>query len=119
MSVDHAALHTTARERLLAYLLDLQWHAASDLGVVAGNRYAARLLELRRLGYAIETRPATGDGKSYRLTSRTRGPMLGKKVKIFLEESDAAALLDGVVTMPATASITDALASFRANRAKL
>ena len=109
----------TARGRLLKLLEDLGWHDHRDLERVAGNRYAARLLELKRLGYRIEDRSGTKDGKAYRLLSREPSEPQGKRVKVFLDEADADALSHGRITAAAVDAVGLALASFRANRGKL
>jgi len=120
MSTDFGVKYETARDRLLRLVLDLQWHNRQELEAAAGNRYAARVLELKRLGYVVEDREsATGHGKDYRLTSRTPGAPQEKKVKVFLSEEDAELLLAGQVTGEAEAAVEDALGSFRANKHKL
>jgi len=59
------------------------------------------------------------EGKRYRMTTLKRGPRQDKQVKIFLDESDAEALLMADVTPHTIAEVRRALGSFRANRDKL
>lgn len=108
----------SARAKLLGLLSDLRWHHNKELHV-AGVRYSARLLELKRLGYRIEKRQ--GDvGYEYRLASLKRDVPRVKTVKVFLAEEDAVAIVKHRrVTDPAHAAIESALASFAANRGKL
>jgi len=107
---------TPARLQLLDLLKqDLAWHHYSEIHVVAGIRYSARLLELKELGYQIESQPCE-DGKWYRLRSRTPGPRRIRKVKVFLTEEDAAWLVDQHVTKTAPEATREALASYRERR---
>ena len=121
MSTDWAKKKKPLRERLLDLLLDLKWHPNTELGNIGGNRYAARILELRRLGYEIETQGLRGDGgKMYRLVSSTRGKTKPKRVKVYLEEADVASMVSGGgISQPAHAALSDALSSFRVNASKL
>lgn len=121
MSTNFGVKYRSARDSLLHLLSDLHWHNRKDLEVVAGNRYAARMLELRRLGYVIEDRAAAqGHGKDYRLMRKTPGVPQEKRVKVFLFENDAETLLSGgPMTSEAEAAFKDALGSFRNNKHKL
>lgn len=121
MSADHAAIHVTKREALFALLRDGAWHAHYELARVGGVRYSARLLELKRLGYSIESEEsATGQGKSYRMPSTTAGTGQSKRVKVYLEESDVDVMVArGYIPPLARDALTDARASFLANRSKL
>lgn len=102
---------TPLRLKLLDLLKDLLWHHWSELR--AGNRHSARILELKYLGYQIETRPCE-DGKWYRLRSRVPGVPKPKRVKIFLSEEDASCLMLGERPSFAGAqAIREALASYR------
>lgn len=111
--------HTrSARARLLTLLWDLQWHHNRELRV-AGNRYSARMLELRRLGYQIEKCTAQ-TGHQYRLISHEPEKRQGKMVKVYLPEEDAAAAAeDHRITELAAGAIKQALVSFRANVGRL
>jgi len=118
LSINFAAKYRSARERIFQLLADLEWHGHAELARVGGVRYGARLLELRRLGFAIND-VEEGDGKRYRLVSLTAGVPQGKRVKVLLDEADADLLLSGVLSPRARLRLVDALASFRANRDKL
>jgi len=123
MSADFGKVKEPQRERVLALLSDLAWHSWSELAEIA-SRFSARLHELKRLGYRIENRPVPaggeGDGYEYRLTSTTPDEVTPvKRVKVYLDEDDAAALLKGRVTQTASRALEDALRSYRANASKL
>jgi len=124
MALDYATLKKTARGRVLLMLSDLDWHSHLELckPSVGGPRYPARVLELKRLGYRIESR-ALDDGSTgneYRLKSVEPSRPKGKRVRVYLDEADVIALL-GLRGVPrrAKADLTDALGSFQANRGKL
>lgn len=122
MSTDFAVVKESARDRVLALLWDLVWHGYEELHRTGGIRYSARLLELRRLGYDIVTEGKKESGLRYRLKSRTPGEPQEKRVKVFLEESDAVHLvvLARVNGMDAAAgSLRRAVESFHHNRDKL
>lgn len=121
MSADHALRHGSQRERVFALLSDLQWHAHYELASVGGNRYTARILELKRLGYIVESKheKKDADGKRYRLLSLLPSHPQPKRVKVFLDEHDARQLMSGIVQPAAIAALRQALASFEANRDKL
>lgn len=120
MSTDYAEQYQTARGRIFDLLSDLEWHSWRELKRIGGVRYSARLLELKRLGYAVDSDSEAPDGRIYRLQSLAKGAPKGKRVKVFLEESDVIALLEkGTLTKRAQKTLTDALGSFQANRWKL
>jgi hypothetical protein len=122
MSTNHGEIHKSHREALLHFMSDCRWHTFAELRHFGGLRYGARLLELKRLGYEFEDKPIDGEpeGKAYRLLSTVRGVPQAKRVKVLLEESDVEWLLENVDTLPRVESaLTDALASFRTNKAKL
>ncbi len=119
MSTDYAELNKTARGRVLQLLLDLAWHGYAQLRRVGGIRYSARILELKRLGYRIEDEPLEPQGKRYRLVSPTPSAAKGKKVKVYISESGAQALLEGHITNTVKNAVADALGSFRTNKHKL
>jgi len=121
VSADYACDFRIARERVLSVLLDLAWHSGKELdGAIGGNRYSARIRELRRLGYEIEDQPRlTGHGKVYRLVSALPRAPAGKRVKVYLDEVDARAIVGGEPTSAGREAVRNALASFEANRAKL
>jgi len=118
---DYGKKYGSAREALLDRMSDCVWHSWKELEAVAGNRYAARMLELRRLGYQIEDRSGVAhpDGKDYRLISVVPGPPKKKQVKVFLDEYDAQAAVLGNLTSTARTAVKDALGSFMANKDKL
>jgi len=121
MGVDHAEQHKSKRQYVLELLLDGKWHPHYQLADIGGVRYGARIRELKRLGYEIETMDVVAgvDGRRYRLKSAIPGVPAGKKVKVFLSEADAESLLTGATSFSALASIRSALASFRVNKDKL
>lgn len=122
MSIDWAVEKRTARGRVLFTLRDLKWHSHVELTKVGGQRFSARLLELRRLGYKMESRAINGDkvlGNEYRLLSLEIGDAQAKKVKVYLNEVDAERILGGRVTRSAASAIKSAIRSFRANKHKL
>jgi len=110
-----------ARQALLDLLWDLKWHSRNTLETVAGNRYGARLYELRRLGWIIDSHPHPhGKGKLYRLCQHRKGVHAVKRVKVLFFERDADVLIEtGTLTRSATRSLRRALASFRRHREKL
>jgi len=117
---DHAREFANARSRLLVAMSDLAWHTRQELEAIAGNRYGARLRELKRLGYVFEDRElGERDGKDYRLASAAPASPRGKRVRVYLEEADAADLLGGRISMFARAEVQGALASYRANKGRL
>lgn len=120
MSPSGGRYHRTARDKLFSLLADRRWHTHSELLLVAGARYGARLLELKRLGYKIESQELSGSGKRYRLTTLVRGEGPEKRVKVFLRLEDARTLLRaGELTREARQAIADALVSYLANAGKL
>lgn len=108
----------TRRQALLKFLSDLKWHPHHTLADVAGVRYSARVLELKRMGYQIASKGARG-GKAYRLRTKRRGAWKKKLVKVYLEEKDALKLAYGKVTARGRKAIRAALASFQTNKGKL
>lgn len=117
---DYGEKYETARDRVLNALQGGEWVSWKVLDRVGGNRYSARVLELKRLGYMIESRPdPSGDGQQYRLVSPYPGPPQTKRVKVFLDEADAEELLTGHLTPAAGNAVLTALESFRINRSKL
>ena len=120
MSTNYGQKYESARDQVLKLLMDLQWHGRKQLERVAGNRYCARILELKRLGYKVESEPLPDDdGNRYRLLSKTPGKPQAKKVKIFVTESEAEWLTKKIVRDSALKPIREALESFRANKKKL
>jgi len=110
-----------ARERLLQLLSDQNWHDHLQLREVAGTRYSARLLELRRLGWSVEDRNLDGSGKAYRLTSlQASRRMKPKRVKLFLSEAQVLELLaTEKVSTGVRSELERALESYQLNRDKL
>lgn len=89
MATDYAEKKRPYRERIFDLLSDLEWHTHTELNRIGGNRYAARLLELRRQGYLMDTRPLGETGKEYRLLSLRPGEPQPKRVRVFLAIDDA------------------------------
>jgi len=118
--MDFAVKYETARDRVLAALQGLTWTSWRELDRVGGNRYSARVRELKRQGYKIaSTADPSGDGKRYRLLNLVPGLPERKYVKIYFEETDADALTRNEVTPAAAAAATKALRIFQANKHKL
>lgn len=118
MSEDYGTKYENARDRALRVLSDGTWHGWAELEMVAGVRYGARLLELRRLGHVIEHADhPSGDGRMYRWTGTTDPQE--KRVRVYLTEFDALELVNGRLTPSATAAVQEAIGSFRHNRDKL
>jgi maleate cis-trans isomerase len=117
----------TARGRLLKLLSDLQWHTRHELEAVSGNRYSARLLELKRLGYTIRKRPlVAGLGNEYKLESLDPATPKGKKVKVFLSPTAVMEILKilDLYTIPVIPNqdreeLKRALRSYENNKEKL
>ena len=113
----------TQRDKVLELLWDMYWHHHNELADVGGHRYSARVLELKRLGYSIDTRHFKGEkkmGKEYRLLDRVPGTPKTKRVKVFFEEHDAEVLLrGGKLTEAAESQLRSALRSFRVNKGSL
>lgn len=123
-ALDYAGNKRTQREEVLRVLSDLDWHPYMDLAAVGGVRYSARLLELKRLGYEVETRTVLGKGETgfdYKLKSLTPGIPQPKLVKVFLTEDEAQSIVTDLPAKHAGArlAVNNALGSFRANRHKL
>lgn len=93
-SEDFAKTHSPSRAKLLRLLWDMEWHHHSELRV-AGVRYSARLLELKRLGYWIASALLLNgeSGKRYCLMSRTPTFPKKRQIKVFLDPQDVAFLL--------------------------
>lgn len=121
MSRDYAKQNETKREAVLRVLSDHEWHPHFDLAKVGGVRYSARILELKRLGYVIDSTDVAGSsqGKSYKLYPGHRAPQM-KRVKVYLEEKDVRRIIDGkALSMKAYNSLLMALNSFKKNKSKL
>lgn len=123
MSRDYGVINLSKREALLRLLSDLGWHEHHELSRVGGVRYGARLLELKRLGYTIESREAAHpdeQGKAYRLMSPLPGVPKKKLVRVYLREDDACGLVStGLPNLRVLDAVEAALESFVANRDKL
>lgn len=119
MSTDFGTEKVNLREALLRLLSDRNWHTHIEM-LVGGVRYSARLLELKRLGYKIQSEGKAVSGKRYRLLSNKPGRPQGKKVKVYLDESDARAIVNNrTVTNRTYQAVNDALGSFLFNKNKL
>ena len=121
MSIDYAIKNKTARAKLLALMFDLRWHSWREMRPIAGVRYGARLLELKRQGYLFASFDAQGEGngKVYQLLSRTPSTAQGKMVKVYLLEQDAELVCNGMFNERIRVVVSDALGSFRINKHKL
>ena len=122
MSLDHAKVKVSKRAALFTLLSDGAWHVHQELARVGGVRYSARLLELKREGYAVESEEvAEGDpGKRYRMPTTERGAAKAKKVKAYLAEEDVRTMVElGYIPPLARDALTDALGSFTTNRERL
>jgi hypothetical protein len=116
---DHAFANRGARGRLLELLSDLAWHHHTELETAArANRYGARLLELRRLGYEIESHELDV-GRRYRLVSTTPGAPQAKRVRLYLTAADALSIVYGNPTPAVRCAVQAALESFAQNVEKL
>lgn len=89
MAIDFGEKKRPLRERVFDLLSDLEWHTHVELNRIGGNRYAARILELKRQGYRVDSRPLGEMGKEYRLLSLNPGVPQPKRVRVFLELEDA------------------------------
>ncbi len=119
MSLDYARLNMTKRQAVFRLLSDAAWHGHQEIAKVGGVRYSARLLELKRLGFLVETQDTGTQGRMYRLVSIVPGRPQPKRVKVFLEEEDVRAMVRGIVPSRAQAALADAHGSYVANREKL
>jgi len=121
---DYGVIKRTLRDALLELLLDLGWHDYKRLSQVGGLRYGARILELKRLGYKIESREIgrdldKADGKEYRLMEAVPSVPQGKMVKVYLNPEDVVKILAGTVPDEAARAIQISYASYQANKEKL
>ncbi len=107
-------------KRLLELLCDLRWHDQQELTIAGGRRYGARLHEMKADGFDIvdEWCVPKSSGKRYRMRSRERLGKRQRKVRIYLDQSDAEELQRGEITLFALAAVQDGLDSFRANRGR-
>jgi hypothetical protein len=119
VSADYSTEYSTARARIYAKLSDLKWHSHRELGKIGGNRYGARIGELRRLGYLIQTVAVKGDGRRYKLNSLERKAAIPKRVKVYLSLDDAQTIAAWGLPPGAVAAVEAALESYHANRSKL
>lgn len=122
MSVDYGKVNTSKRAALFTLLSDCEWHVHHELARVGGVRYSARVLEIKRLGYCIESDEMTDgeQGKRYRMPTTERGEVKPKKVKAYLAEEDVQVMVEtGYVPPLARDTLTDALGSFVTNRDRL
>lgn len=103
-----------AKKRLLELLWDQEWHPWEELRGVAGQRYGARLHELRQVGFTVETRDRKGDdrGRDYRLSSREPSDPKKKRVRVYLDVEDARILAIGGSTKDARNAIKESLDSY-------
>lgn len=122
MSLDHAKINVSKRAALFTLLSDGAWHMHHELARVGGVRYSARLLELKHLGYSVDSESASDgeQGKRYRMPTTERGAAKAKKVKAYLAEEDVRVMVErGYIPPLARDALTDALGSFTTNRERL
>lgn len=121
MRKNYGVLHKSARDRLLDLLSDFEWHTYKECHLVGGVRYGARILELKRLGYKVESTedPSAKDGNLYRLVSLEKGPPQEKQVKLFLTEKESRELLASSLSSSIITKTGNALTSFIVNKHKL
>lgn len=120
MSKNFGVTKEPLRNQILSLLMDLRPHHWSELHRIGGVRYGARVLELRRLGYQIETRELDDGGKSYRLLSARVGAPLPKKVKVFLDPADVAEMIrSGIISNNAREQLVSSYHTFLYNKDKL
>lgn len=81
------------RERLLTLLRDKAWHSWRDLLAACGPRYGARILELKREGFVIESRVGKAEGKDYRLVSWVKEDPPEPRVRVYLTPEDVRSIL--------------------------
>jgi hypothetical protein len=107
------------RAKLLKKLKDLEWHSWAELESLAGNRYGARLHELREAGYKIVSRSSllapNQDGKDYRLIQKGKSQPPWRRVKVYLTPMQAHNLREGVVTPGVKHAVELALTSYKRN----
>lgn len=115
MTTDFATEKIPARTQLLALLTDGEWKPWTAMRTAGGMRYSARLLELKRLGYQIESRGNAPQGKEYRLTGK--GEPKTKQVKVFLTEEHARRVRDcDALPVELRKVVAAALRSFESRR---
>jgi len=105
-AVNYATKYRTARERVFDLLSDLRFHSWRELQAAGGNRYGARLLELRREGYEIVDTAYDEDGQQYRLVRLERGEPQPKRVRVYISESSAEHAVRGFVTEETREAVT-------------
>jgi len=107
----------TQRDRVFYLLSDLQWHPWKELSEAGGSRYSARILELRRLGYQIDSKPLPGAGREYRMASQDPCKTLPKRVRVLLREEDLEAILESSgISEGIRATLSEALETFKSNK---
>lgn len=121
MSIDYGCVKKPQRQKLLELLSDLQWHSSDEIHEAGGKRAGARLLELKRQGYSIDSTPKDSEGsKLYRLMSLTPGKPKPKLVKVFLEPDDVQRFLESkFVCIRFVNAVKDGYASYQQNRERL
>ena len=118
MSIDFGKEKRPARVVLLDLLSDEEWHTWKECRGAGGMRYSARLLELKRQGWTIESRGSDSEGKDYRITGE--GAPQPKKVRVMLEEAEVQYLLAMPgLPMSTRQALSDAYGSCQANRHRL
>lgn len=119
-SEDFAKTHSPKRAKLLRLLWDCKWHHHKELRV-AGVRYSARLLELKRLGYLIGSDSLENEpGNRYRLLSRVPTLPQQRQIKVFLEPADVHFMLKHIHLPPdANKKLSDAYNRYTTNINKL
>lgn len=108
----------SAKDRLLELLWDQEWHSNKELREVAGQRYGARLHELRQLGFEISKQSTDMENAKvfeYRLDSQHPSKPKKKKVRVYLDVLDAQMLAVGATTHDAREAVREALDSYYDN----
>lgn len=115
--IDFSFKHRGARERLLELLRDQRWHRWDELEEVAGNRFGARIHELRKEGWQIIDTPDDEDGQRYQLASLTRGVRQPDQVRVYISAFCAEqAARTGTLTEQARENVKRALDIFKSRR---
>jgi hypothetical protein len=111
-AINFSTHYRSAREAIHDLLADGQWHTWDQLEAAGGNRYGARLDELRAAGHLIESVDLPVDGKRYRLLGAKVMPR-ERRVRVYLDAADAKELAKGHVTLFAQSAAKAAMAGRR------
>ena len=95
MSKPTDAGRRSSRQGVFAVLADLKWHGGAELVRAGGNRYSARVDELRALGYEIDRRSTdAAEFDEYKLKSTTPGAARTQKVRVDFTEWELSQLME-------------------------